>query len=187
MKMFTEKIEKCENIKQICHRCFLYFVEMFYMVTFMVADTAEVVSLKDILCRQLAKSLHELEEKENKLESLSQTLRATTKSREFLFERCDSLETKVNTQSMMIVDFNRDKKTLEAARVRLQEELQAKEKQIAYLTTQVNNMVFERVKYQKARANIDNMANVLTEIYMAVADVEEIKSPESELFSAVSN
>lgn len=187
IKNFKRKIDKASNLKEISHRCFLYFAELYYMMAFVMADTSEVVALTVLLSKQLAKTLFQLEERDAKVELLSNSLQTLSTSRGFLFERCESLENKVNNLSMSIADYSHDKKSLESANARLKEDLQVKSKLSEELAARVSRLTGEIETYMHAQEKLIGMSAVLAEIYTAVSEVDFERSPQSELFSAASN
>jgi chromosome segregation ATPase len=187
IKHFKRKIDKAPNLKEISHRCFLYFAELYYMVAFVLADTSEVATLKVLLSKQFAKVIFQLEDNENKVDELTNSLHTTSKSRDFLFERCENLENKFNNLSVSMADCSHEKKSLETANCKLKEDLQATEKRVLELVAIVKSMAEDKVEYQDAKETLEGMSLVLADIYTAVSEVEFPLSPQSELFSEASN
>jgi chromosome segregation ATPase len=187
IKLFKKKIDKAPNLKEISHRCFLYFAELYYMVAFVLADTSEVVSLKVLLSKQLAKTLFQLEDRDTRIDELTNSVQTFSKSRDFLFDRCEKLENKVNNLTVSIADYIHDKKSLELTNSKLKEDLHAREKKVFELASIVKNLSEEKVKYKDAKERLEGMSLVLADIYTAVLEVDFPVSIQSELFSMTSN
>lgn len=134
------------------------------MATFLIADCGELSALKDFLCRQLYLLQNDLEIKEQLLETLNCNVQTINKSRDFMYNRCNNLENKVNELNVELLTSSQLKTSMDSSIKSLREELKTANGQIAKLHNEKLLLTVE-LKENKSKIQLTNtMASVLVHI-----------------------
>lgn len=164
LKQFNSKIESAKNIKMVAQRCFLYFIEMYHLATFLIAESGELSSLKDFLCRQLYQLQSDVELKDQMLETLNCNVQTVNKSRDFIYSRCTSLENKVNELSVELLSASQIRSAQETSLRQVREEFKALSLENNRLS-KTNLRLSDEVKESQSKLHLtDTMASVLVHI-----------------------
>jgi chromosome segregation ATPase len=162
--LFNQKIESVKNAKIVAQRCFLYFIEMYHLATFLIAESGELSALKDFLSRQVYILQNDLEIKEQLLETLNFNVQTVNKSRDFIYSRCTSLENKVNELNVEMLSASQLKSSLEVSIRQAREELKTVSAENSKLSNE-NTLLSDELKHNKSKIMLTNtMASVLVHI-----------------------
>lgn len=171
LKLFNSKLESSKNTKMVAQRCFLYFLEMFHLSTFLIAECGELASLRDFLSRQVYYLQNDVEMKDQMLETLNCNVQTVNKSRDFIYNRCTVLENKVNELGVELLSASQERASLEANLKHLREELKMSSASNSRLESEKVRLQVA-IEDNRAKAELANtMASVLVHVDGLLHDI----------------
>lgn len=123
MMMFNQKLDKVPNLKMVAQQCFLHFTDIYFKVNFVISELQEMHSLKDYLLGELWNAYSQIEPLEHQLEHLQITNQTLSRAKEFLYNRSNDLETKLNQANMELMTCKEDISKLSSISRKLADEI----------------------------------------------------------------
>lgn len=167
LKLFNQKVGSVKNQKVVLQRIFHYFLEMYFLNSFLINDAIELAQFKDYLAKELYNSYKGLEVKESQIDMLNQKIKIQQQSLSIQCDKSKQLEDSLNMSKHESLGLNESLMRYQTTNKKLTSDLKEKSSALERLSEEVKG-------YKKDQAGMMAKMQKVAELGRVYTDIEDL-------------